>query len=115
MTNGPEPDRLDELQARIDALKKASRPEPAVVKNFGAADQGWRMVIELVAGLMVGAGLGYGIDLLLGTLPIFLVVLTLLGFGAGVRVMLRTAKEIQDKNARGAAAADEREDDGKRG
>jgi ATP synthase protein I len=39
--------------------------------------------------------LGYGLDVLFGTLPVFLVVFTLLGFAAGVNVMMRTSKEIQ--------------------
>lgn len=59
------------------------------------AQVGWRMVIELVAGLGIGAAMGYGLDVLFGTLPIFLVVLTLLGFAAGVQTMMRSAREIQ--------------------
>ncbi|MEK9992464.1 MAG: AtpZ/AtpI family protein, partial [Paracoccaceae bacterium] len=55
----------------------------------------WRMVIELVSGMAIGFGLGYGLDVLFGTLPIFMIVFTLLGFVAGVRTMLSTAREIQ--------------------
>ena len=50
---------------------------------------------ELVAGIVIGFGIGYGLDVLLGTLPLFLVLFVLLGFAAGVRVMLRSVKEIQ--------------------
>jgi ATP synthase protein I len=53
------------------------------------------MVIELVSGMAIGFGLGYGLDVLFGTLPIFMIVFTLLGFVAGVRTMLSTAREIQ--------------------
>ncbi len=105
MSDGPDPERLKQLETRIDALKRAGAPEPRVIKDFGAADQGWRMVIELVSGLAIGAAIGYGLDVLMGTLPLALVVFTLLGFVAGVKVMLRTAREIQDKNA-GRPAAD---------
>jgi ATP synthase protein I len=55
----------------------------------------WRMVIELVSGMAIGFGLGYGLDVLFGTLPILMIVFTLLGFVAGVRTMLSTAREIQ--------------------
>ena len=72
------------------------------------------MVIELVSGLGIGAAVGYGLDVLFGTLPVFLVGLTLLGFVAGVRVMLRTAKELQDKNAAAMAARNEGDKDGGR-
>ena len=35
--------------------------------------------------------------MLLGTMPIFLVVMTLAGFAAGVKTMIRTSKELQDE------------------
>jgi ATP synthase protein I len=53
------------------------------------------MVIELVAGLGIGFGIGYGLDSLFGTLPILLVLFTLLGLAAGVKTMLRSAQEVQ--------------------
>ena len=53
------------------------------------------MVIELVSGMAIGFGLGYGLDVLFGTLPILMIVFTLLGFVAGVKTMLSTAREIQ--------------------
>ena len=61
------------------------------------ANQAWRMVTELVAGLVIDLGIGYGLDVLLGTTPIFMVLFILLGLAAGVNVMLRSAREIQDK------------------
>ena len=42
-----------------------------------------------------GLGIGYGLDHLLGTLPLFLIIFTILGFAAGVRTMMRTAQEVQ--------------------
>lgn len=114
MQEGPDPERLKKLDKRIADLKRATTPEPPVVRDLGAADKGWRMVLELVSGLAIGAAIGYGLDVLLGTLPWFLVVLTLLGFAAGVRVMLRTAAEIQAKNAAAEAARGEGEKDGRR-
>jgi len=62
------------------------------------------MVIELVAGLMIGFGIGYGLDTLFGTKPIFLVLFILAGFAAGVKTMLRSAKEMQEKS--GTSVAD---------
>ncbi|MCY1126824.1 AtpZ/AtpI family protein [Frigidibacter sp. RF13] len=117
MQEGPDPVRLKDLEKRIEALKKSGKPEPRVVKDFGAADLGWRMVIELVSGLGIGAAIGYGLDRLLGTLPWALVVFTLLGFAAGVRVMMRTAGEFQKRNMERNAGGDARtegEKDGSR-
>ena len=67
------------------------------------------MVIELVTGLLIGFGMGYGLDSLLGTLPIFLVLFTLLGLAAGINVMMRTAKEFQKRQI---AAQEGRKDEG---
>lgn len=57
----------------------------------------WRMVTELVAGLLLGLGIGYGLDHLFGTSPIMLVIFILLGLVAGVKTMMRTAAEIGSK------------------
>lgn len=46
----------------------------------------------------MGLGIGYGLDHLLGTLPLFLIIFIMLGFAAGVRTMMRTAEEVQRKN-----------------
>ena len=96
----PDPsERLAELEARIAAARKAGEPEKRHQdEHYSQAQQGWRMVIELVAGLLIGFGMGYGLDRLFGTLPIFLILLTLLGFVAGVRTMMRTAREFQAEN-----------------
>jgi ATP synthase protein I len=87
-------------KARLDALQKriaeAKGPEEAskVGENLSQAQLGWQMVIELVAGLLIGFAIGYGLDRLFGTLPVFLVIFTLLGFAAGVRVMMKTAAQF---------------------
>lgn len=109
MQEGPDPVRLKKLEERIDALKQANKPKPRVDEHYSAANQGWRMVIELVSGLGLGFSIGYGLDVLFGTLPVFLLLFTLLGFAAGVNVMLKTAREFQVKNMAEAAAKDEGE------
>ena len=66
------------------------------------------MVTELVAGLGIGFGIGYGLDVLLGPMPIMRVLLTFLGFAAGVKTMMRTAQEIQSKQVAEEAENDQR-------
>jgi ATP synthase protein I len=102
MLDPDEKARLDALSRRIDAVKGAEAPVSKVEEHHSQVQAGWRMVTELVTGLLIGFGMGYGIDALFGTLPIFLVTFTLLGFAAGVRVMMRTAAEIQVKAAKAA-------------
>ena len=104
MPQTPDPKALAELEARINAAKASKAPERRHHDHHSAAGAAWRMVIELVVGLGMGFGIGYGLDHLFGTIPIFLILFTLLGFAAGVRTMMRTAAEIQESNAKAAAA-----------
>ncbi len=97
MVDPAEKDRLAKLQKRIDDLKGAEAPTSKMEDHHSQAHLAWRMVIELVAGIVIGFGVGYGLDVLFGTLPLFLVLFVLLGFAAGVRVMLRSVREIQDE------------------
>jgi len=53
--------------------------------------RGFRLSSELVAGVLVGAGLGWLIDRWLGTLPWGMFVFALLGFTAGVLNVMRQA------------------------
>ena len=97
MTEDDQKQRLARLEARLAKAKKAQAPKPRVDEHYSQANLAWRMVIELVAGLGIGFSIGYGLDSLFGTIPILLVTFTLLGLAAGVKTMLRSAKEIQEK------------------
>ena len=88
-------ERLRALEDKIARAKAGLEPKPAAHDHHSAAQMGWRMVVELVSGLAVGAGLGYGADLVLGTGPFLFIALTLLGFAAGVQTMIRTARSLQ--------------------
>lgn len=52
---------------------------------------GFRLSSELVAGVVVGAAIGWGFDRLLSTSPFGFIVFMLLGFVAGVFNVVRTA------------------------
>lgn len=108
MVDSRESDRLKALEERIAAAKIRDEPPPHMDEHYSRAQHAWRMVIELVAGLLIGFGIGYGLDTLFGTLPIFLVLFTLLGFAAGVQTMVRSAREIQEKHL--AEEAERKED-----
>jgi ATP synthase protein I len=83
-------------------------PRSAEGDKYSQAQLAWRMVIELVAGLAIGFGIGYGLDHLFGTMPIFLVLFIFAGLAAGIKTMLRSAKEVEMRRA--AKAAEEGED-----
>ncbi len=90
------PDRGDvaELGERIRSLKEDRQVLYDREHPVNQAHLAWRMVIDLVVGVGVGAAVGFGLDHLLGTLPILMAVFTLLGLAAGVNLMLRTAREV---------------------
>ena len=54
----------------------------------------WRMVLELVIGMVIGFGMGYGLDQWIGTAPVMMIIMSLLGFAGGVSTMMKTAKEF---------------------
>ncbi|AWB47508.1 F0F1 ATP synthase subunit I [Gemmobacter aquarius] len=110
MADEPDQERLDALAKRIAAAKEAAEgPRRSHQKeDYSQAQLAWRMVVELVAGLAIGFGIGYGLDTLLGTMPVFLVLFIFAGFAAGVKTMLRSAREVQERTV---AAAAKREED----
>ena len=97
MGEGDTENPLKSLEEKIEAAKKAVEPEQPVQSKFSAAEVGWRMIIELTAGVFIGFGLGYGLDFLFSTKPVFILILTLFGFAAGVKTMMRSARELQEK------------------
>jgi len=99
---------LERLEARIAEAKAAQSPKPRADEHYSMANHAWRMVVELVAGLGIGFGIGFGLDSLFGTIPIFLVIFTLLGLAAGIQTMIRTANEIQAQTLADEAKNDER-------
>lgn len=107
MASEPDPDRLKALEERLQKVKgKDEPPQTNTVKGFSQGEVAWRMVIELVTGMLLGVAIGYGLDVLFGTLPIFLIIFSLFGFAAGVKTMLGSARQLA-KNAADKAAKDE--------
>ena len=113
MSDRPEDsaERMARLEAKLAEARSRHAPPPREVHAHDRAHVAWRMVIELVAGIAVGFGIGLGLDALLGTRPLMLVLFTLVGFAAGVNVMLRTARELQE----GPPSESEESADGDRG
>ena len=65
---------------------------------------------EFIAGIAVGAGLGWVIDRLAGTSPWGLIVFLLLGFGAGVLNVLRSAGMVAEAGLRAPDKGDRKTD-----
>lgn len=112
MAEEPDPERLKALEARLAKVKGASKPERSEKgKAFSQGEMAWRMVIELVSGMLIGLSIGFGLDYLFNTRPIFLVIFVLLGFAAGVRTMMGTARSMAGPYD-GARTAGSKKDEG---
>jgi ATP synthase protein I len=110
MDRSPSEDKaLQQLQARISAAQKASRPEG---KQHSPAGHAMRMGIDLVSGTCVGTAVGYGIDQWLGSMPWFLLLGFCLGLAAGVRLMMQTARNVEAELTAEAQDAEVSKQDG---
>ena len=89
--------QLKDLDDKLKDIRKKKVGSNTESKAFKSAHIGWRMVLELVIGIIIGVVLGFTLDSFLDTSPIFLIILIFFGFAAGVRTMIKTAKEI-DRN-----------------
>ena len=109
MVDEPDPARLKALQERLAKAQVKAEPKKATATGIGFSqgEVAWRMVIELVTGMFLGLAIGYGLDTLFGTLPIFLVIFALLGFAAGVKTMMNSAQQLAKKNAGSSPAPGE--------
>ncbi len=110
-------DKLKALEERIEAVKRSEADTKAhQEEHYSQANLAWRMVTEMVSGLGIGFGIGYGLDVLFGTTPFLMVLFTLLGIAAGIKVMLRSAQEIQRQQiARQGADVEQASDEAGKG
>lgn len=89
------PPSLDEFSDRLNAIR--GEPEKESPHSAGAGlGQAMRISTELLAGLLVGGALGYGLDWLLGTSPWFLLAGLGVGFAAGLRNLSRMLNSNND-------------------
>ena len=87
---------LEKLDKKIEGFK--SKKEKDKPRRLKVQNDGWRMVVELVTGMVLGLSLGIALDYIVGSEPLFLIVFSLLGFMAGVKTMMATAKKMNETN-----------------
>ena len=105
MTDGRRNDG-DDLDRRIAAARTAFDPARGEAHLDAAAEsKGWAVGIEFVGSIIVSAFLGYILDNWLHTAPWLMIVLIVLGFGAGLRRAMLASKMI-DAQAAAPKSAD---------
>lgn len=87
--------RLRRLEQRLGEVRGSAAKREAAW-GVGQADasgmgKAFRMSAEFMAGVIAGAGIGYAIDKVAGTSPWGLMILTVLGFCAGIYNVMRAA------------------------
>jgi ATP synthase protein I len=101
--------RLQRLNEGLGQRRKSGQPSESSEADRAATAagyaKGFRLSSELVAGVLVGAGLGWLIDRWFGVSPWGLIIFLLLGFAAGVLNVMRSA---------GVVAANSLDDPGNR-
>jgi ATP synthase protein I len=87
---------LQRLDERLDALE-AGRAKPASVFAAKAAGDGYRLLAELIGGVLGGLGLGWVFDRFAGTSPLGMVSGLLIGLGVSVFMIVRQASRMSAK------------------
>ena len=88
-----------DLASRIALAKRERELEDKRASGDASADttgmaRGLRIGSEFVAAILVGTGIGYLIDLGLGTSPWGMLILFMVGFAAGIRNVIRVVTEM---------------------
>ena len=100
--------RRDRLSRSLDAEKReraaAVAPRRSDTKGYSLA---FRLASEFVAGILVGAAIGWGLDKLAGTTPWGMIGFLLLGFVAGVLNVMRSAEKMATVKTKPDAGPDE--------
>ncbi len=85
-------DKIDKLQAGKQA--EITAEQDRAMQSKGMA-YGLRMSSELVAAILVGGLIGYGLDQLFGTTPWLFLLFFILGFAAGIMNVTRAFTAMQ--------------------
>src|SRR5438270_857473 len=86
--------RFGRLADRLSRIRQDPAPRDQVARPSSdqtAIARGFRLSTELVAGVLVGAAIGWALDHWLGISPWGMIVFLLLGFAAGVLNVMRAA------------------------
>ncbi len=105
----PDPDRLTNLGKRLDDFQ--TKQAAGAARQAPSQSQiGFRFATELFAGVVGGGAIGWGLDWLCGhfgfhTRPVLMIVFFVLGTAAGIRNVMRAAKEINAEIAAGQSGS----------
>ena len=82
--------RLSDLDGRLDNAQDRKPDQQDGDGPGKAIGYGLRIATDLIAAILVGAGIGWYLDKWMGTQPILLLIFIALGLAAGARNVIRT-------------------------
>jgi ATP synthase protein I len=95
---------LERLDKRLEALSARTTRKKGSGFSEEASGAGYKLVAELVSGILGGLGLGWAVDYYAGTRPFGMVIGLLIGTIAAIYLVVRAASQMSDR-ARKAAPA----------
>lgn len=105
-SDGSLDERLERLEERLKGAQNQQKNQEIeqdgadnVHKRAGIA-QAFRLSSEFIAGVVVGAGIGYLVDTFFGTAPWGMIFFFLLGFAAAVLNVMRAAGMVAESGMR---------------
>src|SRR5215213_10987454 len=109
MANPPDPEgdrrRVEDIDARLKAARgKIEKPRPNNGVSSGMSHRqtavAYRVLVDMIAGLLVGGFLGYWLDRWLGWAPFALIGGLIVGFAAGVNNAWRAIRVFSEDAAK---------------
>lgn len=106
--------KTDKLKEFDEKLKQAKKPKEVKEKSqeHKAMSNAYGYAVELLAGFVIGAIMGWSLDKWLETKPLFMIIFIFLGAGAGIFNVIKSSKrDFEDYQRAEKLAADERKQD----
>jgi len=101
----PDARRLAEIEERLRRAREKRddvRPIEAPNSKLGIA---FRLVTELMAAVIVGGAMGWGLDRIFGTGPFLFIVMFMVGVAAGIYTVVRSAQQMNRDQAKDAESS----------
>ncbi|MBO4521168.1 MAG: AtpZ/AtpI family protein [Alphaproteobacteria bacterium] len=108
----PPEQALKDIEKRLNALRRETDTGQAH-SSGGSHSVGrlmwlaFNVISDLIAGVICGFGIGYGIDHWLGTRPVFIAVFLILGCAAGVLNVVRFLRQYEERQREKPADSEE--------
>jgi ATP synthase protein I len=95
----PHDETLRRFDERLETLAASQARKPQGLGMESGASAGYRLIGELIGGVLTGLGLGWAVDRFAGTAPVGLIAGVLIGTGVAIFMAVRTAGRMSGAQA----------------